>query len=208
MTEKIVFYHNPQSRAAIVHWMLEEVGCDYDVRHIDFQKGDNRTPEFLSLNPMGKIPTLVVGGTVITEAPAIIAWLADAFPDADLAPLPRSSERGTYYRWLFFGGSCIEPAMTDEMFKRPAIERKGTLGWGSYADVIDTIEKALEPGPYLLGEKFTGADVYIGSLLSWGGMFGAPRLKESRPISAYVQRCTDRPAYRRTQEHRPASPTA
>ncbi len=90
--------------------------------------------------------------------------------------------------------------MTDEMFKRPAPERKGVVGWGSYNDVIDTIEKALQPGPYLLGAKFSAADVYIGAQLMWGGMFGAPRLKESPSISAYVGRCTRRPAYLRTQK--------
>jgi glutathione S-transferase len=200
VADTIIFYHNPQSRAAIAHWMLEEVGADYEVRLIDLQKGDNKTPEFLAINRMGKIPALVVGGTVITETPAIIAWLADAYPDAGLAPPPGSAERGTYYRWLFFGGSSFEPAMTDEMFKRPPPERKASLGWGSYDDVIDTIETALRPGPYLLGDTFTAADVYIGSELMWGGMFGAPRLKESAIIGAYVARCTARPAYRRTQD--------
>ena len=149
---------------------------------------------------MGKIPTIVVGDTVITEAPAIIAWLADAYPKAALAPPPGSRERGTYYRWLFFGGSCIEPAMVDEMFKRPPPERKSAFGWGSYNEVIDTIEKALQPGPYLLGDKFSGADVYIGAQMMWGGMFGAPRLKESRPSAPMSSAAPDRPAYRRTQE--------
>lgn len=199
MTEKIIFYHNPQSRAVIAHWMLEEAGADYELRHVDFQKGDHKSPAFLAINPMGKIPTIVVGDTVITETPAIIAWLADAHPKAGLAPPPASRERGAYYRWLFFGGSCIEPAMIDEMFKRPPPERKSAVGWGSYDDVIDTVEKALTPGPYLLGDEFSAADVYIGAELMWGGMFGAPRLKESPSISAYVERCTSRPAYRRIQ---------
>jgi glutathione S-transferase len=200
VTGKIVFYHNPQSRAAIVHWMLEEVGADYEIRLVDLQKGEHKRPEFLAINPMGKIPAIVTAGAVITETPAILAWLADAFPKAGLAPGLGSPERGTYYRWLFFGGSCIEPAMVDQMFKRPPPERKGAVGWGSYDDVIDTVEKALQPGPYLLGDKFSAADVYIGSQLRWGGIFGAPRLKESPVISAYVQRCTSRPAYRRTQD--------
>ena len=200
MPQKIAFYHNPQSRAAIVHWMLEEVGADYEIHHINLLKGDHKTPEFLSLNPMGKIPTIVVyGGTVITEAPAIIAWLADAYPAADLAPPVGSAERGTYYRWLFFGGSCMEPAMADQMFKRAAPERKSALGWGSYDDVIDTIEAALRPGPWLLGERFTAADVYIGAELMWAGQFGAPRIKESQGIADYVARCVARPAFIRTR---------
>jgi glutathione S-transferase len=200
MTHKIVFFHNPQSRAAMAHWMLEEVGAQYEIRHIDFQKGDHKKPEFLALNPMGKIPTIIVDGTVITEAPAIIAWLADAYPEADLAPPVGSPERGTYYRWLFFGGSCIEPAIVDQMFKRPPPAQTSALGWGTYDDVIRTVEKALEPGPFLLGEKFSAADVYVGSELSWAGQFGAPRIKESSIISAYVERCRARPAFLKVQQ--------
>ena len=198
MSYKIVFYHNPQSRAAIVHWMLEEVGAGYEIRHIDFQKGDQKTPEFLALNPMGKIPTILADGTVITEAPAIIAWLADAYPAAGLAPPVGSLERGAYYRWLFFGGSCIEPAIADEMFKRPAPAQPSAVGWGSYDDVIRTVQAGLQPGPFLLGDKFSAADVYIGAELSWAGQFGAPRIKESSVISEYVARCKERPAFLRS----------
>lgn len=200
MSDRIIFYHNPQSRAAIVHWMLEEVGADYEVRSIDFAKGDSRSPEFLSVNPMGKIPTIVDRGTVVTEAAAICAYLADLFPQAGLAPAIGSAERGTYYRWLFFGAGCFEPAVIDKMFNRPEIENKGSVGYGSYDDTIDAIEKAIQPGPYLLGETFSAADVYIASELSWTGMFGAPRIKDSPTIQAYVERCTARPAYQRTQE--------
>jgi len=198
VSHKIVFYHNPRSRAAMAHWMLEEVGADYEIRHIDFQKGDQKTPEFLALNPMGKIPMIVADGTVITEAPAIIAWLADAYPAAGLAPPVGSVERGVYYRWLFFGGSCIEPAVADQMFKRPAPAQPGAIGWGSYDDVIRTVEAGLQPGPFLLGDKFSAADVYIGAELSWAGQFGAPLIKESRVISEYVARCKERPAFLRS----------
>ena len=199
MSDTILFYHNPQSRASMAHWMLEEVGADYEVRHIDFNAGENRTPEFLAVNPMGKIPTIVDRGTVVTETAAIIAYLADRFPQAGLAPATGSPERGTYYRWLFFGAGCIEPAMLDKMMNRPDIERKGAVGYGSYDDTVDTIEKALRPGPYLLGDRFSAADVYIASELGWGGMFGAPRIKDSPVIRAYVERCTARPAYRRSK---------
>jgi len=149
MPGKLTFFHNPRSRAEIVRWMLEEVGADYDLKPIDFQAGDNRKPEFLEINPMGKIPTIVLeDGTVITEAPAIIAWLADAYPEAGLAPEPHSSERGSYYRWLFFGGSCFEPALAEKMMRKDVAELpKGTVGWGSYDDVIDTLERALANGP-------------------------------------------------------------
>ena len=192
---RIVFYHNPQSRAAMVRWMLEECGADYEVRHVDLQKGENRRPEFLAINPMGKIPTIVVDGTVITEAPAIIAWLADAHPEAGLAPPVGSTERGAWYRWLFFGGSCIEPAMADEMFKRPPVARKSAIGWGSVADVIDTVEAGLQPGPWLLGDRFSAADVYVGAELGWAAQFGVPQLKDSRVIAQYIARCRARPAF-------------
>ena len=199
MSDRIIFYHNPQSRASIVHWMLEEVGADYEVRLIDFNAGENRTPEFLAVNPMGKIPTVVDRGVIVTEAAAIVAYLADRFPAAGLAPSTDSPERGAYYRWLFFGAGCIEPAVVDKMFQRPEVERKGAIGYGSYDDTVDTIEKALQPGPYLLGERFSAADVYIGAQLGWAGMFGAPRIKDSPVIRADVERCTARPAYRRAK---------
>jgi glutathione S-transferase len=197
MTGKIVFYHNPRSRATMVRWMLEEVGADYETRLLSFEKGEHKSPEFLSINPMGKLPTIVVDGTAVTETPAIIAWLADAYPDAGLAPPPGSVERATWYRWLFFGGSCIEPAMIDQMLQRPAPAQKGAIGWGSYDDVVDTLEAALQSRPYLSGATFSAADLYVGSELNWGGMFGAPRIKDSEILQAYVQRVTGRPAYKR-----------
>ncbi len=197
MPGKIVFYHNPQSRAAMAHWMLEEVGADYEIRPVDFHKGDNRKPEFLAINPMGKIPTIVVDGLVITEAPAIIAWLAEAYPAAGLAPAPGSPQRATYYRWLFFGAGCLEPALVDQMLKRPAPESPAALGWGRFDKVIDTLEGALQPGSYLLGETFTAADLYIAAELFWGGQVGATRIKQSKVLGDYVARCTGRPAFRR-----------
>ena len=197
---KITFYHNPRSRAVMAHWMLEEAGADYEIRHIDFEKGENRDPEFLAINPLGKLPTIVVDGTAITETPAIIAWIADACPAAKLAPPIGSPERGTWYRWLFFGGSCFEPALTDKMFNRPAPDNAGALGWGSFDVVLAALEQALDPGPYLLGETFSAADVYIGSELNWAMMFGAPGVKDNPVFSGYVERLTARPAYRRTLE--------
>ncbi|MBB4641320.1 glutathione S-transferase family protein [Rhizorhapis suberifaciens] len=194
---KIIFYHNPRSRAAMVHWMLEEAGAEYEIRLIDLKKNENRTPEFLALNPMGKVPAILVDGTPITETPAIMAWLADAYPAANLAPPVGSPERGAWYRWLFFGGSCFEPALVDKMFDRPA-PRPGALGWGSYEAVLGTLEKGLHPGPYLLGESFSAADIYIGAELNWAMMFGAPGIKDNPVFTNYVDRLTARPAYRRT----------
>ncbi len=197
MADEIVFYHNPRSRAQIAHWMLEEVGAAYRIHPIDFDKGEHKTPQFLAINPMGKLPTIVHRGTVVTETAAIIAYLADAFPGAGLAPRNDDPARGAYFRWLFFGAGCIEPALIDVMLKRPPVEAKMALGYGSYDDVVAVLRKALSPGPYLLGDRFTAADVYVGSELNWAMMFGAPGLKGEPVIDDYVARLTTRPAYRR-----------
>lgn len=201
---RIIFFHNPRSRAAMAHWMLEECGAEFEIRHIDFEKGDNRKPEFLAINPMGKIPAIIVDGTTITETPAIIAWLADAYPAADLAPPVGTVERGTWYRWLFFGGSCLEPALADQMLKRPPPENSGALGWGSYEAVLATLEKALFPGPWLLGKKFSAADLYIAAELYWATLLGAPGVKENPRFTDYVERATSRPAFQRTLALDPA----
>lgn len=198
MSDEIVFYHNPKSRAQMVHWMLEELGgVPYRTVLIDMEKQEHKTPEFLAINPMGKLPTLVHDGIVITETAAIITYLADTFPQAGLAPLPGDPRRGTYLRWLFFGAGCFEPALIDTVFQRPPVERKGALGYGSYEDTINALKKMLAPGPYILGEQFSAADVYVGSGLSWGAKFGAPGLDE--PIfKNYIARITSRLAYKIT----------
>jgi glutathione S-transferase len=198
MTEEIVLYHNPRSRAAIVHWMLEEAAAPYRIVPIDFEKGDNKAPSFLALNPMGKIPTIVHRGVVVTETAAIIAYIADAFPAAGLAPPLGDPLRGAYYRWLFFGAGCVEPAMIDRMMNRPEIERKMAVGWGSYDDVVRTLKTALAGGPWLLGDKFSAADVYIGSEIRWAMMFGAPNFKGDKVFDDYVSRLSARPAAKRT----------
>ena len=201
MSNKMTLYYNPQSRAAIARWMLEEVGADYDLVHIDFESGNNRRPDFLAINPMGKLPTLVLAdGTVLTETPAIVAYLADAHADKGLAPEIGSTSRGTYYRWLMFNGSCLEPAAIEKMMRKDAAPLpKVSVGWGSYDDVVDTLEMALGKSPYLLGERFSAADLMIGATLSWLVMFGAPRVGDSPVIAEYVERVTDRDAYRRSQ---------
>ncbi len=141
MSDKVIFYHNPMSRGRIAHWMLEEVGAPYETKILSFEKREHKAPEFLAVNPMGKIPAIVHRGTVVTESAAICAYLADAFPKAQLAPAPSDPARGTYYRWLFFGAGCIEPALVDKMFTRAPVERPGVLGYGNYED---TLERARE----------------------------------------------------------------
>lgn len=176
---EITFYTNPMSRGRIVHWLLEELGVPYDMKILDFEKREHKSPEYLKINPMGKVPAIVHRGTVVTEAAAICTYLADAYPQAQLAPALDEPQRGTYLRWLFFGAGCVEPAIVDKLFNRPAVERKGALGYGSYEDTLNALETALAPGPWILGQRFSAADVYIGSQIQWGLMVKAlePRPK-------------------------------
>ena len=179
--------------------MLEEVGAPYRLAHLDFQAGENRKPEFLAINPMGKIPTLEHGGVVITETGAILAYLADAFPQAGLAPAVGSPERGSWYRWLFFGAGVFEPAVMDVMMKREPVS-KAMAGWGNYDEMLGAIRGELSKRDWLAGDRFSAADLYISSELSWTGMFGAPGIKGDPVFDAYVARCTDRDAWRRANQ--------
>jgi glutathione S-transferase len=197
MSDEILFYHNPQSRSQMVHWMLEEAGAAYKIAPIDFAKNEHKSAAFLKINPMGKLPTIVHRGTVVTETAAIIAYLADLFPKAGLAPAIGDPRRGAYYRWLFFGAGCFEPALLDTVMKRAPVERKSAVGWGSYDDVLATLKTALATGPYLLGDSFTAADVYIGSEINFAMMFGGPSLKGEKVFDDYVARLVSRPAYMR-----------
>ena len=173
--------------------MLEEVGAPYETRVIDFKANAQKSPAFLAINPMGKLPTLVHRGTVVTECAAICAYLADAFPEAGLAPL--LAERGAYYRWLFFGAGTLEYAMIDKMLARPAPSRPQALGYGSFDDTIRTLETAVTPGPWLLGDRFSAADVYIGSQIGYGVLMKG--LEPTPPLAAYLGRCRERPAFQR-----------
>jgi len=195
MTDTIAFYHNPQSRGRIAHWMLEEVNAPYEIKVVDFDKKEHKSADFLAINPMGKIPAIVHRGTVVTESAAICAYLADAFPAAGLAPALDDPKRGTYLRWLFFGAGCVEPAIIDQLFSRPPPSRPAALGYGNFADTLNTLEQALSTGPYILGERFSAADVYMGSAIGWGFMMKAI---DPRPaFAAYLTRVTQRPAHQR-----------
>ncbi|HEX3597478.1 MAG TPA: glutathione S-transferase family protein [Polyangiaceae bacterium] len=196
---EIVFFTNPLSRGRIAHWMLEEIGVPYETRVLRLDKGEHKASKFRDVNPMGKVPTLVHDGQVVTEAAAICAYLADAFPEKGLAPKPGDPARGTYYRWLFFGAGCVEPAMIDHMLSRePPEGRPGLLGYGTYKQTLDALEKAITPGPYILGDTFSAADVYIGSQLGWGMM---TKSIEPRPaFLEYLGRVGQRPAALRVNE--------
>jgi glutathione S-transferase len=198
MSDEIVFYSSPMSRGRTVHWMLEEVGAPYRFEVVDLDKQEQKKAGFLAVNPMGKVPAIVHRGTVITECGAICAYLADAFPAMGLAPAPGSPARGSYYRWLFFGACCLEPAVIDRMLSRPAPSRPAALGYGCYEDTLATLEKALKPGPYLLGAQFSAADVYIGSQIGFGLMTKA--LEPRAGFVDYANRLQQRPAYRRFME--------
>ena len=195
MMERVTFYHNPMSRGRIAHWMLEETGAPYDVKILSFEKGEHKAPEYLAINPMGKVPAIVHRGTVVTESAAICAYLADAFPQSDLAPALDDPARGTYYRWLFFGAGCVEPALVDRLFARPPVDRPGALGYGNYTDTLNALEQALAPGPYILGERFSAADVYVGSQIVWGMM--TKSLEPRSAFEQYAARLSERPALQR-----------
>lgn len=197
MAEELVLYTNPQSRGAMSHWMLEEIGCPYRLEVKAFGP-EMRTPEFLAINPMGKVPALKHGSTIVTETAAILCYLADAFPAAKLAPPP--AERGSYYRWLFFVAGCCEPAMGNKAagWNPDTPELQGRFGYGSYEKTIDTAAKAVEGRRYIAADHFTAADLYMASFLHWGMMFG---VVEKRPaFETYVGPHMERPAAKRAEE--------
>jgi len=191
----ITFYTNPMSRGRIVHFLLEELGVPYDMKILDFEKGEHKAPAYLKINPMGKVPAVVHRGVVVTECAAICVYLADVYAKAGLAPAVDDPQRGTYLRWIFFGAGCVEPALVDKMFERPPVERKGALGYGSYGDTLNALETAITPGPYILGDRFSAADVYVGSQIQWGMMV---KSLEPRPkFQQYAERLAARPAMQR-----------
>ena len=194
----LTLYHAVPSRSSIARWMLEEVGQPYEVRLLDLKAGEQRRPDYLATNPMGKVPALDHDGVVVTEAAAICCYLADAFPQAGLNVPVGDRQRGPYLKWLFFGPGCIEPAVTDKAFKRAQEPPRGTLGYGDYDTVMDVLAAALRTGPHLLGERFTAADVVIGSTLRWGMAFKL--IPERTEFTAYTGRLAQRPAARRAAE--------
>ena len=192
MSADLIFYTNPMSRGRIVRWMLEEVGQPYETEVLDYAT-TLKAPAYLAINPMGKVPALKHGDTVVTECGAICAYLADAFPQAGLAPPLGDRRRGPYFRWMFFAAGPIEAAVTNRSLGveiKP--EQKRMAGYGSYEDVMNGIETALTAGDYVLGDTFSAADVYFGSHIGWGLQFGSI---EKRPsFERYNERLQNRPA--------------
>ncbi len=193
----LTLYHAPQSRGVIARWMLEEVGEPYELRPLSFKKGENRQASYLAINPMGKVPALDHDGVVVTEAAAICCYLADTFPKGALAPPIGDHRRGPYLKWLFFGPGSLEPAVIDRLLKREP-GPKTMLGYGDFDAMLEVVAQAVAPGPYLLGDAFTAADVVIGSGLSWGMM--AKAVPERAEITRYAARLAERPAWRRVME--------
>lgn len=182
-------YYNPQSRAAIAKWMLDECGVPYEIVPIDFQKREHKAPEFLAVNPAGKLPALVDGDTKIFEGAAICLYLADKFPEANLAPRIGAPERGRYLSLMVYSTSQLEPAMGDALLK---VETQPSRGWTDFETAMDVVERELGDGPYLFGDWFTAADIMIGSMFIWRRTWAGP---SDRPrLEAYADRLQQRPA--------------
>jgi glutathione S-transferase len=193
----LTLYHAAPSRSSTTLWMLEEVGQPYGIHLLSIKKGDNREHPYLDINPMGKVPALKHGDAIITEVAAICCYLADAFPEAGLNVPLGDPRRGPYLKWLFFAPGVIEPAIMDRAFPRVAAPPRAALGYGDFDTAIDVLAKAVTPGPFLMGEKFTAADVVIGSQLRWATIFKL--IPERKEFTDYVARFAGRPAVKRAQ---------
>jgi glutathione S-transferase len=196
MPEELVFYTNPMSRGRIARWMLEEIGAPYRTEILDFST-TMKAHDYLAINPMGKVPAIRHGKTVVTECAAICAYLADTFPDQQLAP--PLQERGLYYRWLFFAAGPLEMAVANKAlgFEVPP-DKLRMAGCGSFGDVMGTLEKAVSTSTFITGDSFTAADVYVGSHIGWGLQFGS--IEKRQAFVDYLGRVSNRPAYKRAAD--------
>lgn len=192
MAKQLILYTNPMSRGRIARWMLEETGAPYEVEMLDYASTMKNEP-YLSVNPMGKVPAVRHGDNVITECAAVCAYLADAFPEAGLAPA--LDDRADYYRWLFFAAGPVEQAVTNRAAQfTPSAEQGRMFGYGNYDLTVDVLDKHLQGRDYVAGDSFTAADVYVGSQVMWGTQFGTLPKRDS--FMAYAERLDARPAHR------------
>jgi glutathione S-transferase len=192
----LTLYTNPMSRGRIARWMLEEIGVPYKTEILDFGS-EMKSHAYRSINPMGKVPAIKHGDTVVTECAAICAYLADAFPGANLAPPIKN--RGLYYRWLFFAAGPLEMAVSNKaMGFEITPDKLRMAGCGSYADVMNTLEYAVSENRFVAGDHFTAADVYIASHLGWGMHFGS--IEKRQHFVDYLSHISDRPAYKRANQ--------
>jgi len=193
----LTLYHASPSRSSIVLWMLEEIGEPYDIKLLKLSAGDNMKPDYLAINPMGKVPALKHGDTIITEVAAICTYLADEFPQKKLNVPIGSPKRGVYLKWLFFGPGCMEPAVIDRAAPRKEEARRAMLGYGDFDTTMNVVAKAVEKGPWLMGEQFTAADVVIGANIRWGTIFKL--IPERKEFLDYSARIAARPAAQRAE---------
>lgn len=200
----LTLYTNPMSRGRIARWMVEETGQPYDTVIIPFGPA-MKSADYRAVNPMGKVPAVRHGDVVVTECAAICAYLADTFPEAKLAP--PNPQRGSYYRWLFFAAGPLEAAVSNRSlgFEVPD-ERRRMIGYGSFQDVMDTLEIAVSTNPFVAGQAFTAADVYVGSHIAWGLQFGS--IEKRQAFADYLARVSDRPAFQRAREKDDAAAAA
>ena len=192
----ITLYHWPHSRSAGVHALLEELGAPYELQVVNLDRGEQRQPAHLAVNPMGKIPAIRHGDVVVTEQVAIYLYLADLFPEAGLAPAPTDPLRGPYLRWMVFYAASFEPGMMDIALKREA-PPASMSPYGTADTMLETLRAHLAESPYMAGERFTAADVLWGTALRW--MTGFKLLPETSEITAYLQRVSGRPATARAE---------
>jgi glutathione S-transferase len=197
MNRTITFFHAPQSRSGAVRILLEELDAPYELQAVNLKAGESRTPRYLALNPMGKVPAVLHGDALVTEQVAIMIYLADLFPQAGLAPAADDPLRGPYLRWMAFHGACFEPALIDLALKREPAP-PSMCPYGDYDTMLATLTRQLRAGPYLLGERFSAADILWAHALGWSTAFKlVPELPE---VMDYLARLQARPAFRRVTE--------
>ena len=192
--DELTFFHCPRSRSAGVYTLLEELGAPYKLHLIDLKNGDTRKPEYLAINPMGKVPALRHRGQLVTEQVAVYLYLADLFPQAGLAPALDDPLRGPYLRWMAFYGSSFEPGLIDRTQKRTPAPL-ALSPYGDYETMMKTVLDQLAAGPWMLGERYSAVDVLWGSALAWTTGFGI--VEKSQPVAAYLERFHARPAVQR-----------
>ncbi|RQS24235.1 glutathione S-transferase family protein [Burkholderia sp. Bp8998] len=192
----LTLYHSARSRSAGAHMLLEELGADYELHAFDLSTGKHHEPDYLAINPMGKVPALRHGDVIVTEQAAVYMYAAELYPEAGLSPEVGDPLRGPYLRWMVFYGSCFEPAVVDRSMNRPSAAYS-TSPYGDFDTVINAIDAQLAEGPYLLGERFTAADVLWGAALNWITMFKL--IPETPRMRAYIDRILARPAIQRAQ---------
>lgn len=194
---RITFFHAPNTRSSGVLALLEELQADFDLQVLDLKAGEHRQSAFMAVNPMGKVPAILHGDALVTEQSAVYLYLADLYADRGIAPQMGDQLRGPLLRWLAFYGSSFEPAVVDRSMKRESAPASSSP-YGTWDTMFGTLTSQLAQGPYLLGERFTAADVLWGGALNWTTKFGI--VPKTPDIEAYVQRVTSRPAFERARE--------